>query len=724
MTRRLLRYFAIGLAAGVMLPAAGVGGGVLWLRTSLPQLDGQVSLQGPDRRVEILRDAYGVVTVRAGTPADAAFALGFAHAQDRFGQMEMMRRTGTGRMAELVGASAVPLDRFFRGLGLYRQAREQERTLSPRLRAELEAYAAGVNAWRTTHDGALPWLLELLLYDPEAWQVADSLLWGRMMALQLLGNWRTELLRARLAERLSPEQLDDLWPEDVGGDPPDTVAPVGTGGSNLWAVRSPPVLANDPHLGLSIPGIWYLARIEVGDSVLAGATAPGVPMMVLGHNGAIAWGMTNAATDMADLVREPEVLSTRTETISVRWSDPETLVVRETASGVVLSDLSDRYPEGWSLESPTFLGNDRTVEALAQVNRATSWAGFEAALASFHSPHQNVAYADRDGRIGMISPARVPLREQPGGLVPSARRGWERMIPYDELPRVVDPPSGRLLNANNRMVGPDYPYFLGRDWRPPWRARRIATLLADGAGHRSIQMDSVSLSARTVLPHLLRAVPVPELAAWDGNMDRNRHEPLLYIAWVRELLRGIFADELGPRFSSWWRYRPQALVHVLTRRPEWCDVVSTPGIETCDDLIRDALARARSMIGDRYGSDRPVWGQAHAARFSHALAGRVPLLRSLIEREIPADGGPDTVNRGGVRFSDEAHPFRHVHGAGYRAIYTLDDLDRSEFIITPGQSGNPFSPWYDDLMTRWRDGDPLALAGTTAPVHRLVIVSE
>ena len=722
LSMRLIRILGIVVAGVVLLVAGLAGAGVLWLRTSLPVLDGEQVVRGLEAPVEILRDAHGIPTIRAANAADAALALGFVHAQDRFGQMEMMRRMGSGRMAELIGGSGLRFDRYFRGLGLYRQAAGQEDMLPPDLRRRLQAYAAGVNAWLGAHDGAMPWLVALLLYDPEPWRVTDSLLWGRMMAFHLLGNWRSEALRARLSERLNDRQIADLWPEDVGSDPPPTLSIESAGGSNVWAVADPPGLANDPHLGLAIPGVWYLARIETPDRVLAGATAPGVPLMVLGHNGVVAWGLTNATTDVSDIVLRPDIVSRRTETFAVRWGDPVTAEVRTTGAGVVLSDLSARYPEGWALETPTLREDDRTVLALDALNAARSWRQFEQALADFHSPHQNVAYADATGRIGMISPARVPLRETASGFTVSERRAWERLIPYHALPRTVNPPSGRLVNANNRLFGPEYPYFMGREWKPSWRARRITMLLEQGAEHAAIQMDTISLSARALLPHLLAVVPEPDLAAWDGDMDRNRHEPLLYMAWVRELLRGIFADELGPQFRKWWSYRVDALIHVLTRRPAWCDDITTDGEETCDAQVREALRRARDLLTERFGSDTAPWGAAHAARFAHPLAARIPVLRDLIEREIPASGGPTTVSRGDVRLADEAHPFRQVHGSGYRAIYDLRDLEQSRFMQAVGQSGNPFSPHYDDLMELWRDGAYLRLTAPDHPVHTLRLV--
>lgn len=719
------RFWRWVLRLAVALPIIAimtVGAVLLWLSSSLPQLDGELRLAGIEGPVQLLRDRYGVPTIRADNRTDAAFGLGYAHAQDRFAQMELMRRGGSGRMSELVGSIALGLDRYTRGLGVLRQAESQAAALPPDLRPMFEAYAAGVNAWLGARAGALPWEVALLFYEPEPWRIADSMIWGRMMAFRLIGNWQAEALRARMAERLTQEQIEDLWPLSAVDDPV-TLPGLGSGGaSNVWAVSEPAALANDPHLGFTIPNIWYLARIETPEGVLAGATAPGVPLMVLGHNGSIAWGLTTPHTDTADVVTHPEVVSVRRETLAVRWGESVELELRRTRNGVVVSDFSDAMPEGWAVESPAFRDDDRTAEALGRLNEARDWPGFVAALRDFHSPQQNIVYADRTGRIGIVTPGRVPNRRD--GFDVSAETGWSHLIPFDWLPRRADPPSGRIVNANNRLVDETYPYYLGREWEAPYRALRIETLLDAGTAHAAIQNDTVSLSARELLPYLLSAVPDARLQAWDGDMARSRPEPLIYMAWVREAMRAVFADELGPLFEAWWAYRPLVLRRALLDRPAWCDDTGTKAKETCEDRLALAHRRAVAFLQERYGAETPPWGEVHRARFAHPVAGRIPLLRDLLDREIATGGGPTTVNRGSARFSDERHPFRHSHGAGYRAIYNLDDLDKSRFIQAVGQSGNPFSPHYDDLMELWRDGAYITLEPAKPPVHHLLLRPE
>ena len=712
-TRRIVGGLLLTL---LLLLAAGF----FWLRSSLPELDGERWLAGLQGPVEVLRDRHGVPTIRAGSAADAAFALGFVHAQDRFAQMETMRRIGAGRLAEVAGGAVAGIDRQMRGLGLAGQAEAQAAALAPDHRRIAEAYAAGVNAWLANRNGALPWEVALLFYEPEPWRVADSMLWGRIMAFRLLGNWRDEALRARLAERLTPERIADLWPGPAVADPVTLPGLGSGGGSNVWAVAEGPMLANDPHLGYTIPNIWYLARLETPEGVLAGATAPGSPFLVLGHNGRIAWGMTTPYIDTADIVKRPEVTSIRRERLKVRWGEDRRLELRQTRNGVVMSDFSDRLPEGWAVESPVFRHDDRTPDALAALNRVRDWRGLEDTLAAFHSPAQNIAYADAGGRIGLATAGRTPLRRA-GGFDASETNGWRGLIPFEALPRRADPASGRIVNANNRLVDDSYPHDLGRDWAAPYRAERIEALLDDGADHAEIQNDIVSLSARELLPLLLAATPDARLEAWNGAMDRHRPEPLIYMAWVREAMRTIFADELGPHFERWWAYRPRVLRRALTERPAWCDDIATEGVESCAERLQLAHRRAAAFLLERHGPETPPWGEAHRARFSHPIAGRIPLLRDLLDREIAASGGPTTVNRSAMRFRDAERPFLGRHGAGFRAIYDLAGLDRSGFIAAVGQSGNPFSPHYDDLLELWRDGRYILLIAPRTPIHRLLL---
>ena len=787
--RRGFRWWLRRIAAGLaVLVAVVLGGAWLAIETARPQTEGTVSLAGIGAPVSIVRDRYGIPRIGAETERDAYFALGYVHAQDRFFQMEFMRRMGAGRLSEIVGEPTLPIDRWMRVLGLYRLAEASLERLSAPVVESLEAYAAGVNAYLDSHSGLVSVELALTLAMPEKWRPADSLVWARLMGMRLSGNSRAEALRARLLELLPAERVDELWP-GVAGETPPTIAALGNASlfsailrdwpatiapvtaSNVWAVAGSrtetgsPILANDPHLGFRAPGLWYLARIETPELTLAGATVPGVPMTVLGHNGSIAWGLTTTDSDTEDLYLErldpndpnryltpegPRAFEVRVERIGVRGGDEVTLTVRSTRHGPVISDVDPKTASiakpghAVALAAAALREDDTTAEAMWRLNRARTWEQFESALAFFHSPQQNVVYADTAGNIGIVVPGRVPIRRAGDGRYPvpgwTGEYDWTGFIPFEALPRLFNPSTGRIVNANHPVVGPDYPYRLGHGDTPPYRAKRIHALLdaensRSPAGAGAMQNDSVSLAARDLLPLMLRTVKETEarsavlarLRGWDGTMDRRRPEPLVFVAWLRALNRLLYRDETGSSFPHVWRLRPLFVRETLKRDGDWCDDIATPSRETCRDMVGKALDAALAELGARFG-DEPDdwrWGDAHYAHFRHSVFGWIPLLNRLADIRIAVDGGSFTVNRGQHRSGRMNEPYASVHGAGYRAVYDLSDLDRSLFIQATGQSGHLTSPHYRDLTPLWRDGvfltiGPIA-AGPADTARRLTL---
>jgi penicillin G amidase len=776
--RRAFRWICGSLVGLALLVSIGLVGGVFWLRQSLPVIDGTTEVAGLDAPVEIVRDAHAVPHIEAASFADAIFAQGFVHAQDRLWQMDFRRRLGGGRLAEVLGPAALPTDRLIRTLGFERAARASLAHLRPDTVVLLEAYAAGVNAFLATRTGPLPPEFLILGYEPEPWTPADSLVWMRVLAMDLSGNWRDELLRARLARRLSEEQIADLWPESAAGAPITLVelarrlpadalagalapAPPPGLGSNAWVLAGSrtasgaPLLANDPHLGLSAPGPWYLAHLKSPGRELIGATMPGLPGVVLGHNGTLAWGFTNTGSDTQDLFVErvdpddptryltPDGFArfaTRDEVIRVKGEEPVTLRVRETRHGPVLSDLLPATVA--ALESDQVLAlswtalaaDDVSLEALLDLGAARNWPTFVAAARGNGTPQQNVLYADTAGHIGFIAPGRVPIRGKGDGRWPvpgwTGEFDWQGTIPFEQLPRRLDPPDGALVNANNRIVPDDYPYLLTADWDPPHRARRIVEALGedrhDMASFARLQADQLSLLARDLLPVMLETAPQSEagaaalarLAAWDDVMRADAAEPLIFAAWYRELSRKIYADELGDLFYAYWGVRPQFMEHVLRRRPAWCDDVGTAAVETCAMQAAQALELALAELRRRFGSDPADWrwGEAHPARMLHPIFKDQPVLGRLFAIEHPSGGDNVTVNVGHYRPADEADPFASVHAASYRGLFDLQALERSRFIASTGQSGHPLSAHYRDLSELWAKGQTIAMT-TDAEVY-------
>jgi penicillin G amidase len=754
--RRLLTRV---LLAVVVLLAVGAGGTGLWLRTSLPTTDGTLALPGLREPVRVSRDAHGIPTIRAESEHDADFALGFLHAQDRLFQMDMMRRYGAGRLSEVFGARTLAPDRAMRTLGLYRAAQAQFAVLSPEVQQALAAYADGVNAFLATRKGALPPEYYLLDTNPEPWRPADSLVWGKLMDLQLTGNFRGEIYRALLLQHVSPEDLEVLYP----GYPKD--APVALGSvraalerlpldrlyaalppglgpkraSNEWVVdgarsqSGKPLLANDPHLDFAAPGVWYLVRIELPDDTIAGVTAPGTPFLLVGHNDHIAWGFTTTGSDVEDLfIEKPDPtdpsrylapggarpFELRHETIAVKGEAPVALTVRATRHGPVISDLAD-FAVGdnvLALEATWLAPDDRTPDAIWRLARARDWDGFRQALESWTAPQQNIVYADVDGNIGFAAPARIPIRAAGDGWLPSpgwdGSHDWTGAVPFDALPWAFNPKDGRIVTANNKIVPDDYPYFLTRDWELPYRAERIAALLDEMPrqspdASAAIEADVLSLPAQNLLPLMLQAAPKSDqaraamklLRRWDGRMDRDASAPLIYEAWLRELGQALMAHKLGTDLADRWRPRPDVVQSILAAHRDWCPA------SDCDAALAQSLERALEWLTARYGSDMGAWrwGAAHEAAFTSPVWAQVPLVGRWFDAALPANGGNNTVDAGGMDTADDAAPFRDLHGPSLRMIVDMAAPREARFMIAPGESGNPLSPHWSDLALPWRD---------------------
>jgi penicillin amidase len=770
--KRVVRWLGWGLLIVVLILSFAGAAGYWWLRQALPEVAGEITVEGLTAPVEIVRDRHGVPHIVGEADTDAIFAQGFAHAQDRLWQMEFQRRVGAGRLAEIVGAPGLPTDRFMRVLGLYRLAEASLAHLSDDSLAWLDAYAAGVNAFLATRSGPLPPEFLLLGHaEIEPWRPADSVVWIKMMALDLSLNWRSELLRARLAKRLSDEQIGDLWPtypddapvtltalardldlEQLAGVLPP--APPPGLGSNAWVVdgehsrTGAPLLANDPHLGLRAPGAWYLAHLKSPDLELIGAGLPGVPGIVLGHNGSIAWGMTNTGPDSQDLFIErvdpvdsaryltPEgsaPFEVREEIIRVKDAASVTFNVRKTRHGPVLSDVltgTDQVlaeDQLLALAWTALIEDDTSIESLFDLTKATDWQGFLDAVEGHDVPQQNVFYADRTGHIGFIAPGRVPVRKRGDGLWPvpgwTGEYDWIGTVPWVDLPRDQDPASGRFLNGNNRVVPADYPHLITAIWEPPYRARRIDAMLGgrqhDLGTFAEMQLDQLSLLAVDFLPSLLETTPsgepaksvVDDLRRWDRVMRAEAPEPLIFAAWYRELGRLIYADELGPLFPAYWNIRPQFMERVLTGKKAWCDDLSTEGNETCQDVAAKALDLALGDLRRRFGDDRSAWrwGTAHPVRMAHAVVDGQPVLQDIFNIRHPSGGDSVTINVGHYALVDDEKPFTSVQGASYRGLYDLSDLDRSRFIAATGQSGHPLSSHYRDLSALWAAGETISM---------------
>jgi len=768
--RLALRVFGLLL----LVVCASGAGAYLYLRQSLPKTEGEVRLDGLAAPVEVLRDRHGIPHIYASSLEDAHFTLGFVHAQDRLWQMEMNRRIGSGRLAEVLGPAALETDRFMRTLGLRRVAEANLQHYDADTRRLLDAYAAGVNSFLAGLPVLPPefWILDV---TPEPWSAVDSIVWTKVMAWDLGGNWRSELVRLRLSRTLPLERIQEFlapYPGDAYPRIPDlkglysgmekTPAPNPVfsesglpGGSNSWAVAGSrsasgkPMLAADPHLGLTAPPVWYFAHLHAPGLDAIGGTLPGVPAILVGRNDRIAWGLTNTGADVQDLYLEKldTPFAQIEETIKVKDGAPERLVVRRSRHGPVISDVVrtalEASPRGYALALAwtALAEDDLTMQAGFKIARARDWNEFLAAARTLHAPPQSASYADADGNIGFIAAGRVPVRKRANdlrGLAPAPgwdeRYDWTGYVPFDALPRAFNPPSGTVILANHKIIPPKYPHHITYEWQPPYRARRIEELLSSTPRHdlssfKRMQGDVVSIAVRELLPRFTAANPdhevMKKLAAWDATMAAERAEPLIMAAWWREFARALYADELGDAFRPNWSARAVFIGNVLSGQSHWCDNVRTPQAESCESLLVDSLENALEDLKTRYGNDWR-WGEAHVARHRHRPFTREPWLARLFDIRVPSAGDAYTVNAGAVDFNSDSEPFANRHAPSLRAISDLADPQASVFIHSGGQSGNPLSAHYRNFAAAWARGEYVPMITErrrleAAGVQRLVL---
>ncbi|HYJ79733.1 MAG TPA: penicillin acylase family protein [Longimicrobiaceae bacterium] len=771
-----LAYVLLGLLA---LVAVALAVGRCYVGRAEADPGRNAVLPGLSGPVEVWRDSLGVPHVWAANEMDLFRAMGYVHAQDRLWQMELFRRVADGRMAEVLGGGLVDTDKFLRTVGMGRAAAENERALDPGQRALLQAYADGVNAWITSRPGPLPPEFLALRTEPEPWTVRNSLSIAKIMAWDL-AEWNLGLDLQRATEAVGPELAADLYPRypddgltilgadaqwegrGTAGPPPaqarrtdEPAAPPTAGtpiprlpalaahlldgvsiarASNSWVIgggrtkSGKPILANDMHLALRAPSIWYLAAIHGGGIEATGMTLPGVPVIVAGHSRHVAWAYTNAMVDDVDFFVE-EVdsanprryrtgdgwadFAARPETIRVKGGEPVVHVVRSTRHGPVLTDVEERgggrvMAMRWTAQDPS-----TEVVALLGMNRATSAEEFMQAIRGFSNPHQNVVFADADGTIGYWMAGRVPLRASGDGVLPA--RGWtgegewNGWLSFDQHPHVVNPADGFIVTANNRQVGPEYPHLITTDWAEPYRAMRIREMVEAGTGFTAgdvarQQMDVRDAFARRHLPHAVRAAQLAgdsaalrELRGWNGEARADSRAAALFYTWFEALRTRVGNDE----YRDHEVYFPRAaLERVLARGGgAWVDDVSTPAVETLDGLSADAMREAVRVAGGR------TWGELHPTRIDHPL-GVVKVFDSALGLNIgpfPNGGSPHTVAVAG--YGARQPPFRNGYGPSQRHVVDMADVDGSGgFVIPTGQSGLPTSRHYQDQTPMWRTG--------------------
>jgi len=796
----VLRWLIRGVSVAVALTVAAVL--IAWwiAGRSLPDYDADWSVPGVEAPVEIVRNTAAVPHIFGDSDLDVFYGLGFAHAQDRLWQMLTLRRTAQGRLSELFGSATLEVDDLLRRLDLYGHASRSVSALEPESIEILEAYADGVNAWLilVATEALGRGAPELFLFSPEIapWRPADSVAITNMMALQLASHHEQEVLRARAALALDDlDRLADLMPDAPGtgsveladyralfdaplpryaaGDPrprhplhPNALGRTMGGASNHFAAtpaRSAAggtLLATGPHLPLSAPSTWYLARLQLSTGDVIGGTIPGMPVVLVGRTPQLAWGITTTNMDDIDLhieelnpdnpqlYRTPDGwarFETRRAIIEIADADPVTITLRSTENGPVIPgrhfDFGTVTPPGHVMSmSWTALTDENTsIQTGLRLMRAQTIEDGLAAGEDFVAPAQNLLLASADGRIAMQVIGHMPWRmtaHQTQARLPSPGwiedNRWQGVTQYFANPSFVDPEGGLLGNTNNKVVDRDFPLHLSFYWSDTQRITRLERLMEMREVHTrdsfvEAQLDTVSAAARNILPLVARELwftgetapdGTPErrrqralslLAEWNGEMNEHLPEPLIYAAWMRQLQQRLIRDEIGALADAFLSVEPIFLERVfrdIDGASAWCDIRPSTAQETCTNIARLALDDALQMLVETFGSDIETWrwGAAHEAQHDHPVLGDTRLFSWIVNIRQPTSGGDFTLMRG-VTPGTGPEPFANTHAAGYRGVYDFADPDSSVFIIATGQSGNPLSRHYDDLGELWRRGE-------------------
>lgn len=796
--------------------------GYLWIRISIPRsfptIDGEVRIPGLTNPVNIYRDEMGIPNIYATSSHDLFLAQGYVHAQDRFWQMDFWRHIGSARLSEMF-PSEIRTDAFLRTLGWRQIAEKEYELLEPELKSMLEAYSAGVNAYLADHKGtrlSLEYgILKLLNpnYEPEAWTPVNTLTWAKSMAWDLGGNMDEEIDRAILLKTLTPEQVNDLYPpystkhpvvvpkigENVFQNQSVTrivdyrpyqallsnistnfsslnnlKGPFGSDiGSNNWVVSGSltntgkPLLANDPHLGIQMPSIWYQVGLHCQPKnntcpyEVSGFSFAGVPGIVIGHNDRIAWGVTNVAPDVQDLFIEklnPEnpnqyeylgnwvEMDMRKEIILVAGKDPVEITVRSTIHGPIISDSygplqqqvetpENSFSQKSGIDLPsdyaialswTALEPTKLFNAIWGFDRAKNWDEFRTAAQDFVAPAQNLVYADVEGNIGYQMPGNVPIRKSGDGRLPvpgwTGEFDWQGYIPFEELPYQFNPESGYIASANNQVNPRDYPFLITTDWDYGFRADRIVSLIISATGpidiayFEKIQSDNFDASAALLVPILMNInLEDPYLDQlrelfknWDYQDRMNSAPAAIYATFWKNFLLNTFGDDLPsdmqPAGSSRW-FEVVSNMATSADSPWWDSQLTTDKVETRDDIFRMSFSQAVSEIQSTLGKDptKWKWGDLHTATFRNQTLGN----SGIAPIEMLFNRGPFPTSGGASIVNatgwNASKGFELTSLPSLRMIVDLSDLRNSLTVHTTGQSGHAYSPNYINMVDLWRN---------------------
>ncbi|MDF1509823.1 penicillin acylase family protein [Robertmurraya sp. DFI.2.37] len=755
--RKILIWSAGILIGSLFIIAVGL---YAYIIRAHPTIAGEIQLSGLQEKVEVIRDEHGVPHIHANNEEDLYLAQGYTQAQDRLFQMDLSRRQASGQLSEVVGEAALNNDKYFLTLGLRRAAEASYEQYSETAKQVLAKFAEGVNLYidELRENGKWPLEFKLLGYEPEDWSPIDSLTIGKYMAFDLGGHWESQAFRYYLLQNFSEEKALDLfptYPEEapyiIGKDElniensfAQAVIPHEYNGSNNWVVSGTktasgkPILADDPHLSLSTPSIWYQMHLEAPTVNVSGVIFAGIPGIILGHNEQIAWGVTNTGPDVQDLYiekRNPdspyeflyndqwEKATVIKNKILVKDKDPVEYEVVVTRHGPVVSEFAADSGKATVLSLQwTALEPSSELEAVLNMNKAGSWEEFEEALEGFHTPAQNFVFASTDGTIAYKANGKIPIRKKGNGLLPAPgwtdEYGWVGYIPYDKLPRTVNPEDGFISTANNKVVGDDYPYHISHDWAQGYRQMRIQEVLSsteqiEVEDMMHLQMDQLNIQAREFVPPFIDLLQKSSnnkvsqalsiLKEWDYIDSPEQAAPLLFNLWMDEIAKVLFEKEISQETLDLFRGKRQAVDQLLRRAIE-----GTPGpwIEEHKGIINvleKSLLRVIANLESQQGKnmEKWQWGDYHQIYFPHPLATVKPLNLLFNQKgRISVGGSAVTVQAAAFREDGTVN-----HGGSWRFVIDMNKQTTGYHLVGPGQSGHVFHKWYQNQLKNWVTGD-------------------
>ena len=758
---KVVLYVFGGILALALIAVIGLN---LFLSYSKPKISGEVIVNTLDEDVTVTRDDMGVPHIEAQSDADLYRAQGYVQAQDRLFQMDLSRRQASGRLSEVVGDGAVRTDKFFRTFSLRHAAQQSWEGYDAETQQILQWFAEGVNAFIDEVKGTnkLSFEFKLLGYEPEPWTPIDSLTIGKFMAYDLGGNWNLQAFRHWALQTYSEAEVEELmfsYPENAKSiieanlanpvqvadafDP--ELLPNEFNGSNNWVVAGSktesgePLLADDPHLGLSSPSIWYQMHLQSPEQNVSGVIFAGIPGVILGHNEHIAWGVTNVNPDVQDLYIEtvnPEnpyefeydgkwyEAEVRDEPIKIKGGDVIDFEVITTKHGPVISNvmLENEKPSAVFSMQWTALEPTRELQAVVGFNKATNWKEFEEALLDFNAPAQNFVFADKAGTIAYKANGNVPIRKKGNAELPvpgnSSEYGWIGYIPYDELPRVVNPSEGYVATANNEVVGEEYPYHLSNIWAQQYRYERIVELLESKEklsvkDMKDIQMDAKNLYAVEFLPSLLETLKASKIAneyadalaileEWNYFDTVDQSTPLIFHHLMANLKESLFIDEMPEDLYKLMPGKSQILDEMLRESYTGETVLWIEKRGGLEKFVTAAFEKTMDDLSDEHGSNvkKWQWGDYHQLTFDHPLGSANKYLGMVLNaKKIPVDGSGITVMAAGYDALGNVD-----HGASWRFVADVSDLTKAEHIVGPGQSGHVKSNWYGNQIEAWAYG--------------------